>query len=92
MIDRPGALAAIGRTPVVRLSTLPGPDAAEVWVKLEAANPTGSYKDRMALAMIEGAERRGELQPGQTVVEYTGGSTGSSLAFVCSIKGLGNFI
>lgn len=87
MIDRPGALAAIGRTPVVRLSTLPGPDAAEVWVKLEAANPTGSYKDRMALAMIEGAERRGELQPGQTVVEYTGGSTGSSLAFVCSIKG-----
>ena len=47
---------------------------AEVWVKLEAANPTGSYKDRMALAMIEGAERSGRLQPGQTVVEYTGGS------------------
>jgi cysteine synthase A len=87
MTDRPGALAGIGRTPVVQLSSFPGPDAAEVWVKLEAANPTGSYKDRMALAMIEGAERRGELQPGQTVVEYTGGSTGSSLAFVCSIKG-----
>ena len=60
---------------------------AEVWVKLESANPTGSYKDRMALAMIEGAERDGRLQPGQTVVEYTGGSTGSSLAYVCSLKG-----
>jgi cysteine synthase A len=58
-----------------------------VWVKLEAANPTGSYKDRMALAMIEGAERRGALSPGQTVVEYTGGSTGSSLAMVCAVKG-----
>lgn len=60
---------------------------AEVWVKLESANPTGSYKDRMALAMIEGAERDGRLRPGQTVVEYTGGSTGSSLAFVCAVKG-----
>jgi cysteine synthase A len=85
--DRPGALAAIGDTPVVRLSRLAGPDAAEIWVKLEGSNPTGSYKDRMALAMIEGAERTGRLQPGQTVVEYTGGSTGSSLAFVCAIKG-----
>lgn len=56
-------------------------------MKLEAANPTGSYKDRMALAMVEGAEARGDLQPGQTIVEYSGGSTGSSLAFVCSIKG-----
>ena len=56
-------LAAIGNTPVVRLTRLPGPDHAEVWVKLEAANPTGSYKDRMALAMIEGAERRGLLEP-----------------------------
>lgn len=87
MENRPGALAAIGKTPVARLSSFGGPEAAEIWVKLEAANPTGSYKDRMALAMIEGAEARGELQPGQTVVEYTGGSTGSSLAFVCSIKG-----
>ncbi len=85
--QRPGALAGIGKTPVVKLSTLPGPHAADVWVKLEAANPTGSYKDRMALAMIEAAEARGELQPGQTVVEYTGGSTGSSLALVCSVKG-----
>jgi cysteine synthase A len=80
-------LAGIGRTPLVRLSRLVGVDDAEVWVKLEAANPTGSYKDRMALAMIEGAERRGALRPGQCVVEYTGGSTGSSLAFVCAVKG-----
>lgn len=86
-MDRPGGLGAIGDTPIVRLSRLVEPGMAEVWVKLEAANPTGSYKDRMALAMIEGAERTGRLQPGQTVVEYTGGSTGSSLAFVCSVKG-----
>jgi cysteine synthase len=85
--ERIGALAGIGHTPIVRLSALPGADDAEVWVKLEAANPTGSYKDRMALAMIEGAERSGRLRPGQTVIEYTGGSTGSSLAFVCSVKG-----
>ena len=75
---------AIGNTPVVRLD---GVDGAEIWVKLEAANPTGSYKDRMALAMIEAAERDGRLRPGQLVVEYTGGSTGSSLAFVCALKG-----
>ena len=84
---RPAALAAIGNTPIVRLTRIVGPESAEVWVKLEAANPTGSYKDRMALAMIEGAERDGRLRPGQTVVEYTGGSTGSSLAFVCAVKG-----
>jgi cysteine synthase len=78
---------AVGGTPVVRLSSLVGPDHAEVLVKLEAFNPTGSYKDRMALAMIEEAEKRGELVPGMTVVEYTGGSTGSSLAFVCAVKG-----
>jgi cysteine synthase A len=80
-------LDAIGGTPVVRLERLVEPGMAEVWVKLEGANPTGSYKDRMALAMIEGAERAGRLHPGQTVVEYTGGSTGSSLALVCSLKG-----
>jgi cysteine synthase len=80
-------LGAIGSTPIVRLERLAEPGSAEVWVKLESANPTGSYKDRMALAMIEGAERDGRLQPGQTVVEYTGGSTGSSLAYVCVLKG-----
>jgi cysteine synthase A len=85
--DRPGGLGAIGDTPVVRLERIVEPGMAEIWVKLESHNPTGSYKDRMALAMIEGAERSGRLTPGQTVVEYTGGSTGSSLAFVCSIKG-----
>jgi cysteine synthase len=78
---------AIGDTPVARLERLAGQGGAEVWVKLEAANPTGSYKDRMALAMIEAAERDGRLQPGQPVVEYTGGSTGSSLALVCAVKG-----
>ncbi len=87
MVNRPGALSGIGNTPVVKLSSFPGDGAADVWVKLEGANPTGSYKDRMALAMIEAAEARGELSPGQTVVEYTGGSTGTSLAFVCAVKG-----
>jgi cysteine synthase A len=80
-------LGAIGSTPIVRVERLAEPGSAEVWVKLESANPTGAYKDRMALAMIEGAERDGRLQPGQTVVEYTGGSTGSSLAYVCALKG-----
>src|SRR6185312_15455761 len=61
--------------------------AADVLVKLESVNPTGSYKDRMALAMIEGAEARGALRPGMRVVEFTGGSTGSSLAMVCAAKG-----
>jgi cysteine synthase A len=82
-----GTLAAIGSTPLVRLEHLAEPDGAAVWVKLEAANPTGSYKDRMALAMVRGAERNGRLAPGQAVVEYTGGSTGSSLAFVCAVTG-----
>ena len=81
-----GMLGAIGSTPVVQLERLVEPGMAEVWVKLESANPTGSYKDRMALAMIEGAERDGRLSPGQTVVEYTGGSTGSSLAYVCALN------
>lgn len=80
-------LGTIGRTPVVRLERLVEPGMAEVFVKLESVNPTGSYKDRMALAMIEGAERSGRLAPEQTVVEYTGGSTGSSLAYVCALKG-----
>ncbi len=86
-MERPGALGVIGGTPVVRLASVVEPGMAEIWVKLEGANPTGSYKDRMALAMIEGAERSGRLQPGQRVIEYSGGSTGSSLAFVCAIKG-----
>lgn len=59
----------------------------DVFVKLEYYDPTGSYKDRMALSIIEEAEKRGDLRSGITVVEYTGGSTGSSLAFVCAVKG-----
>jgi cysteine synthase A len=77
----------VGNTPVVKLSNVVPEGAADIFVKLEWFNPTGSYKDRMALAIIEEAERRGDLKPGMTVVEYTGGSTGSSLAFVCAAKG-----
>ena len=80
-------LQTIGHTPVVRLRAVVPPGAADVVVKLEFYNPTGSYKDRMALAMIEGAEARGALRPGMRVVEFTGGSTGSSLAMVCAVKG-----
>lgn len=80
-------LHAIGRTPVLKLGKVVPPGSADVFVKLEYFNPTGSYKDRMALAMIEGAERSGKLRKGMRVIEYTGGSTGSSLAMVCAIKG-----
>lgn len=80
-------LETIGSTPVVRLRRIVPKGAAQVLIKLEYFNPTGSYKDRMALAMIDGAERRGLLRAGMRVVEYTGGSTGSSLAMVCAVKG-----
>lgn len=78
---------SIGNTPLIRLKHLTGPNDAEVWVKWEGANPTGSLKDRMALSMIVGAESIGLLEPGGTVVDYTGGSTGSSLAMVCAVRG-----
>jgi cysteine synthase len=81
------ALSAIGGTPLVRLRRLPPEGGGQVWVKLESFNPIGSYKDRMALGMIEGAENRGQLTPGITVIERSGGSTGSSLALVCAVKG-----
>ncbi len=80
-------LQAIGHTPLVRLNRVVAPGSADVVVKLESINPTGSYKDRMALAMIEGAEKRGALKAGMRVVEFTGGSTGSSLGMVCAAKG-----
>jgi cysteine synthase len=80
-------LATIGHTPVVRLRRVVKEGSADVFVKLEYFSPTGSYKDRMALAMIEGAEARGTLKPGMRVIEFTGGSTGSSLAMVCALKG-----
>lgn len=80
-------LDCVGNTPVVQLQRLAGPESATVVVKLEYFNPTGSYKDRMAKAIIEEAEARGDLHPGQTVLEVTGGSTGSSLAMICAQKG-----
>jgi cysteine synthase len=80
-------LDAIGNTPLVRLRHCGPTNGAEVWLKLEYANPTGSMKDRMALAMISGAERDGLSSPGDTVVEYTGGSTGPAVALVCRAKG-----
>jgi cysteine synthase A len=82
-----GILDAIGDTPLVRLRRLAPENGAELWVKLEYLNPTGSMKDRMALSMIEGAERDGLVGSETTVVEYTGGSTGPALALVCRAKG-----
>jgi cysteine synthase A len=79
--------SAIGNTPLVKLQKITPPNCADIYVKLEYFNPTGSYKDRMALAIIEGAEKRDALKSGMTVVECTGGSTGTSLAFVCAVKG-----
>ena len=80
-------LDAIGNTPLVRLGRCAPANGAELWLKLEYRNPTGSMKDRMALAMIEGAERDELISRGDTVVEYTGGSTGPALALVCRAKG-----
>ncbi|MHC4913212.1 MAG: pyridoxal-phosphate dependent enzyme, partial [Planctomycetota bacterium] len=73
-------LNAIGNTPLIELTRVIPPGSARVMAKLEWANPTGSMKDRMALAAIKGAEANGGLRPGGTVVEYTGGKTGVSLA------------
>lgn len=83
----PHVLDAIGNTSLVRLQRVVPPDSAEVYAKLEWENPTGSVKDRMALAVIARAEADGRLRPGGTVVEYTGGSTGASLALVCAARG-----
>ena len=77
----------IGQTPLIRLENVVPGNGVEIWVKWEGANPTGSMKDRMALAMIRGAEQRGQLRPGGRVVDFTGGSTGSSLAMVCAALG-----
>lgn len=80
-------LDAIGRTPLVELRRMVPADHARILVKLELANPTGSMKDRMARAMIEGAARSGRLRPGGEIVEFTGGSTGTSLAFIAAARG-----
>jgi len=83
----PDILGRIGSTALVPLRRLAPANGARVLLKLEDSNPTGSMKDRMALAMIEAAEADGRLKPGGVVVEYTGGSTGVSLALVCAVKG-----
>jgi cysteine synthase len=80
-------LRAIGNTSLVRLRNVVPPKCADIFVKLEWENPTGSMKDRMADAVISRAEEDGRLKPGDTIVEYTGGSTGTSLALVCAVKG-----
>lgn len=80
-------LQAVGHTSLVRLCKVVPPHCADIFVKLEWENPTGSMKDRMAHAVISRAEGDGRLKPGATVVEYTGGSTGASLALICAAKG-----
>ena len=83
-----GILESIGRTPLVELRHVVPDGFARVLVKLESHNPTGSMKDRMALSVIDGAVSSGRLAPSGRVVEYTGGSTGTSLAFVCAARGI----
>jgi cysteine synthase A len=83
----PSILDTIGHTPLVELRKLVPSGSARIVLKLESHNPTGSMKDRMARAMIEGAIASGKLEPGREVVEFTGGSTGTSLAFVCAALG-----
>src|SRR5690606_32648176 len=79
-------IETIGDTPAVRINRL-APPGVELYVKIEAFNPGGSVKDRLALGVIEAAERSGRLKPGQTVVEATSGNTGIGLAMVCAAKG-----
>src|ERR1700752_5531881 len=79
-------LGTVGRTPIVRINKL-APAHVNLYVKIEAFNPMGSVKDRLALGVIEDAERTGKLSPGQTVVEATSGNTGIGLAMVCAQKG-----
>jgi cysteine synthase A len=88
MLNQTDVLGTIGNTPLVRLQKVVPPEAAEVWVKLEGFNPTGSYKDRMAVSIVRRSLEAGMLNPGDRVVEYTGGSTGTALAFVCAVLGL----
>ena len=88
MNHKKNALVAIGNTPLVRLEKVVPKSSAEVWLKLEGGNPTGSYKDRMALSVLSHAIERGDAVSGDTVIEYTGGSTGTALAFVSAVFGL----
>lgn len=77
----------VGRTPIVKLNRVTGEDAGTVWVKLEYFNPGSSVKDRIALAMIEAAEKEGTLKPGGTIIEPTSGNTGIGLAMIAAAKG-----
>ena len=79
-------LGTVGNTPTVKINTL-APAGIDLYVKIEAFNPLGSVKDRLALGIIEDAEKRGTLKPGQTVIEATSGNTGIGLAMVCAAKG-----
>src|SRR6476660_8708890 len=79
-------LETVGNTPVVKINKL-APAGIDLYVKVEAFNPLGSVKDRLALGVIEDAEKKGQLEPGQTVVEATSGNTGIGLAMVCAAKG-----
>ncbi len=81
-------LSSIGNTPLIRLSSIVPTSSAELWIKYEGNNPTGSYKDRMAYGVIKAAMNRGNLKAGDRICESTGGSTGTSIAFVASILGL----
>ena len=80
-------LSLIGNTPTVKLNRIPHPENAEIWAKLEGFNPGGSVKDRIALSMIEAAEKDGRLKPGSTIIEPTSGNTGIGLGIVAAIKG-----
>src|SRR5579859_2049732 len=80
-------IEAIGNTPLVELKRLSPKPGVRIWAKLESRNPTGSVKDRVARSLIEDAEARGAIEPGQTILEPTSGNTGISLAMICSYKG-----
>ncbi|MBS1126796.1 MAG: cysteine synthase, partial [Nitrospirae bacterium] len=80
-------LDLIGNTPLVKINNLAAPEDATIWAKLEGYNPGGSVKDRIALAMVEAAERDGQLRPGSMIIEPTSGNTGIGLAMVAAIKG-----
>jgi len=87
MIASKSIIDSIGNTPLIELKNIRSSDSGRIIAKLESANPTGSMKDRMAKAVIENTQRRGTIKPGDTVVEYTAGTTGISLAFVCASLG-----
>jgi cysteine synthase A len=87
MKPHPNILSLIGNTPIVKLNHILSPEGAEIWAKLEGFNPGGSVKDRIALSMIETAEKDGKLKPGNTIIEPTSGNTGIGLGLVAAVKG-----